>query len=103
MVTTLFQRSAEDRLPGSLLAQTSASLALAYISPVLITTYVELIYTLLENFKSKLPGQQSSEELSPLVQTFSGLSLGVLLSQLSLECFGDVCGSEVRLYCIDQF
>ena len=45
---------------------------------------------------SKLPGQQSSEELSPLVHMFSGVSLGVLLSQLSLESFGDVCGSQVN-------
>ena len=95
-VPLMFQRSADDRLPASLLAQTSASLALAYISPILITTYVELIYIILENFKTKLPGQQSSEELSPIIQLFSGLSLGVLLSQLSLESFGDVCGSEVR-------
>ena len=51
---------------------------------------------LLENLTSKLPGQQSSEELSPVIHLFSGLSLGVLLSQLSLESFSDVCGSKVN-------
>ncbi|XP_060062505.1 focadhesin-like, partial [Ylistrum balloti] len=90
------QRSVDDRLPASLLAQASASVALSQVVPALITLDVDRIYVIINFLLSWLPGQGDVPE-SPVLQYHGGLGLGMFLSRLLEEHFADISGTKGML------
>lgn len=90
------QQSVENRLPASLLAQASASLALSQVVPALITLDVDRIYVIINFLLTWLPGQPSIPE-SPILQFHGGLGLGMFLSRLLEEHFADISGTKGML------
>lgn len=87
------QRTKDDRMTSSFLAQASAVLALYQLTPVIINLDVNRIFGILEILIKWLPGQLEAPE-APVLQTAYGLGLGGLLERLFEEHFLDTCGSR---------
>ncbi|OWF34881.1 focadhesin-like isoform X2 [Mizuhopecten yessoensis] len=90
------QLSVDNRLPASLLAQASASVALSQVVPALITLDVDRIFMIINFLLSWLPGQPGVPE-SPVLQFHGGLGLGMFLSRLLEEHFADISGTKGML------
>ncbi|XP_053406121.1 focadhesin-like isoform X2 [Mercenaria mercenaria] len=91
------QRSVDDRLPASILAQAAAILALCQITSLIVNSYVELVYQLLDLLIQWLPRQQTDEECPPVLYFFRSYSLGVMLEQLITSNFTEIAGSKGSL------
>lgn len=87
------QRTKDDRMTSSFLAQASAVLALSQLTPVIINLDVNRIFGILEILIKWLPGQPEAPE-APVLQTAYGLGLGGLLERLFEEHFLETCGSR---------
>ncbi|XP_041369730.1 focadhesin-like [Gigantopelta aegis] len=87
------QRSATDRIQASLLARSSACLALAELIPILITMDTERIYKILIMITQGLPGK-AAKDSSPVFQFYSGLALGMFLGRLFEEHFSNLGGTK---------
>ncbi|XP_052281893.1 focadhesin-like isoform X6 [Dreissena polymorpha] len=88
------QRSADDRLPASVLAQAAAVLALCHLTSITMATYNELTFTVLEHLQIRLPGRQEDSDLQPILHLVHGFGLGVMLANLVAENFPDVAGTR---------
>ncbi|XP_046545325.1 focadhesin-like [Haliotis rubra] len=87
------QRTAGDKLPASLLARSSACVALSQLVPIFITRDSDRIYQVISMATDRLPGQPACEE-SPVLQFHYGLGLGMFLSRLFEEHISDVGGAK---------
>ncbi|XP_060554387.1 focadhesin-like [Ruditapes philippinarum] len=99
--STLFglcqQRSVDDRLPASILAQAAGILALCQIASLIMNNYIELVYQLLDMLIQWLPGKQSDDDCPPVLHFFRSLGLGVFLDQLISSNFTEIAGSKGSL------
>lgn len=90
------QRSAEDRRPASVLAQSVASVSVAILTPCLLSGQGDLVLTLLPQLTHCLPGRPGAGDSSG--QLFhAGVGLGMTLARLFEEHFSDVAGKEGML------
>lgn len=87
------QRSADDKLPASTLAQASASIALSQIVPILISHDSSRVLPCIKLLLTRLPG---TEEGSPVLQFHAGVGLGMFMARIFEEHFSDVCGAKVK-------
>ncbi|XP_071110148.1 focadhesin-like [Haliotis cracherodii] len=87
------QRTAGDKLPASLLARSSACVALSQLVPIFITMDSDRIYQVISMATDRLPGQPGCEE-SPVLQFHYGLGLGMFLGRLFEEHISDVGGAK---------
>ncbi|XP_050400636.1 focadhesin isoform X2 [Patella vulgata] len=88
------QRDVKEKKPASLLARTSACMALTQLIPVMMTCDTDRIYDLITRFINSLPGRPSVDKDSPVAQFYHGLASGMLLSRLFEEHFSDICGTK---------
>ncbi|XP_067665779.1 focadhesin-like [Haliotis asinina] len=87
------QRTAGDKLPASLLARSSACVALSQLVPIFITMDSDRIYQVISMATDRLPGQPGCEE-SPVLQFHYGLGLGMFMGRLFEEHISDVGGAK---------
>ncbi|XP_074650317.1 focadhesin-like [Tubulanus polymorphus] len=78
----------------SVLARSSACLAIVILTPILVTMDTDLICKALSLMTSGLPGRQDSDLVPPTLQFHHGLGLGMFLGRLAEEHFEDVSGTK---------
>ena len=81
---------------ASTLAQSCAILALAQLTPLIITIDSTIIYQMIDTMTTGLPGQPTAAE-SSVIQMHHGIGLGWVLRSLNEERFTDVSGNEVHI------
>ncbi|XP_064607895.1 focadhesin-like isoform X2 [Liolophura sinensis] len=87
------QRGVIDRQEASVLARSAASVAIAQVIPAVMTFDTDRIYKMIDMLKAGLPGRAPGS-LSGVLQSYSGLGLGMLLARLFEEHFTDVGGTK---------
>ncbi|XP_077083940.1 focadhesin isoform X2 [Siphateles boraxobius] len=87
-------RSYSGENTASVIARSCASLGLACLVPVLVTSRKESIPTILGTLATGLPDSPTADE-SQAVQFHSGLALGMFLAWLNDERVSDISGQSV--------